>query len=175
MRFLFVFTHQTWPMHFFHAGVIARSLMNEGHEVIWVNCEKTMPGCHVHWILPNAPQDQICNNCTSRGGWLTTIGIKPRSLAEFITEADVEAAFSPLDVSDLDTLRKWEDMGIPVGKLAISSPASASRTITLSDPAPQLAETLPVAISSAIIVNRALMRLLDTVKIDRCILHLGYE
>lgn len=173
MRFLFVYTHQTWPMHYFQAGIMARALINEGHEVVWLNCDKTMTGCHVHWILPHVDPTKICDNCISKTGWIESMGIHPVSFLDFVTKSDVEAAMEPLDVQDLALLTNWTDCGTPVGRLALSSPASASRSISLSNPSEALYASYPVAVSSAIIVNRAVQRLLAKFTIDRAVFHLG--
>jgi hypothetical protein len=173
VRFLFVYTHQTWPMHYFQAGILARAVMNAGHEVIWLNCNQMMPGCHVHWILPNVPPQSICADCVQRTGWLSTIGIEPTGIEVFLTSEDLLAANEAYSERDFAKLASWTDRGCPVGHLSTSSPASATRTLSLSDPAPALLEIMPQAVASGILMNRALGRLLESVHVDRIVLHLG--
>lgn len=177
MNFLVLYTHLTWPMHYFHAGVLARALKNEGHEVLWVTCERTMPGCHAHFIVPNVPREDVCGACTQRRGWLDELGIKNLSLDQWLTEEDREAAREVRGVTDLDALQAWTDGGAPVGIMARSSPVNAARMLSMDDPAPGFLTNYQQSIESAILVNRALQRILPgsehNGRIDRILLHLG--
>ncbi len=177
MNFLVLYTHLTWPMHYFHAGVLARALKNEGHEVLWVTCERTMPGCHAHFIVPNVSREDVCSACTQRRGWLDELGIKNLSLDQWLTEDDREAARQVRSVTDLNVLQAWTDGGAPVGIMARSSPVNAARMLTMDDPAPGFLQNYQQAIESAILVHRALQRILPgsehNGRIDRILLHLG--
>lgn len=173
MKYLVLFTHQTWPMHYFQAGIIARALMNEGHEIFWLNCAKTMPGCHVHWILPNVPSENICNTCVERTSWLHEMGIKPSSLGNYLTTQDYEDAKTVEKKTDLVELSSFMDGDTPIGALALSSPASASRTLSINDPDPALEKSLPTAVASALLVNRALKDFFQRHSVDGIIFHLG--
>ena len=177
MNFLVLYTHLTWPMHYFHAGVLARALKNEGHEVLWVTCERTMPGCHAHFIVPNVSREDVCGACTQRRGWLDELGIKNLSLDQWLTEEDREAARQVRSVTDLDALQAWTDGGAPVGIMARSSPVNAARMLSMDDPAPGFLQNYQQAIESAILVHRALQRILPgsehNGRIDRMLLHLG--
>jgi hypothetical protein len=173
MKYLVLFTHQTWPMHYFQAGIIARALMNEGHEIFWLNCAKTMPGCHVHWILPNVPSEKICNTCVERTSWLHEMGIKPSSLGNYLTSQDYDDAREVEKQKDLIELSSLMDGDTPIGALALSSPASASRTLSIHDPDPALEKSLPTAVASALLVNRALKEFFQRHSVDGIIFHLG--
>ena len=173
MKYLVLFTHQTWPMHYFQAGIIARALMNEGHEIFWLNCAKTMPGCHVHWILPNVPSEKICNTCIERTSWLHEMGIKPSSLGNYLTSQDYDDAREVEKQKDLIELSSWMDGDTPIGALALSSPASASRTLSIHDPDPALEKSLPTAVASALLANRALKEFFQRHSVDGVVLHLG--
>jgi GT2 family glycosyltransferase/SAM-dependent methyltransferase len=173
MKFLVLFTHQTWPMHYFQAGVMARALVNDGHEVLWVNCERVMHGCHVHWIVPTVPADDICNACVTRGSWLDDLGLTHVNLGEFLTDDDRAEARRVAATPDVHTLHDWVDNGCPVGRLSLSAPQSATRTMSIDDPAPAFLGFYQKAVASAVLVNRALEKLFTTQKIDRILIHLG--
>jgi hypothetical protein len=160
-------------MHYFQAGIIARALMNEGHEIYWLNCAKTMPGCHVHWILPNVPSEKICNTCVERTSWLHEMGIKPSSLGNYLTSQDYEDATTVEKKKDLIELSSLMDGDTPIGALALSSPASASRTLSIHDPDPALEKSLPTAVASALLANRALKEFFQRHSVDGVVLHLG--
>jgi hypothetical protein len=173
MKYLVLFTHQSWPMHYFQAGVIARGLMNEGHEIYWLNCAKTMPGCHVHWILPQVPPEDICKTCTERTSWLDYMGIRHESMGAYLSPHDHEDATRTASLEDLVALSTMMDGETPIGSLALSSPASASRSLSILDPDPALKKSLPKAVASALLVNRAILKFLETHRIDGIIVHLG--
>ncbi len=173
MKYLVLFTHQSWPMHYFQAGVIARSLMNEGHEVFWLNCEKTMYGCHVHWILPHVQAQDICNGCVQRTSWLDEMGIKHESMGNYLDPSDYQEASSIEKVTDLLQLHDMVDGDTPIGRLALSSPASASRSLSIHDPDPSLRKSYPSAVASSLLVNRAVGKFLASKQIDGLITHLG--
>lgn len=147
--------------------------MNEGHEIFWLNCAKTMPGCHVHWILPNVPSERICNTCVERTSWLHEMGIKPSSLANYLSDEDYKDASTVEKKTDLIELSSLMDGDTPIGALALSSPASASRTLSIHDPDPALEKSLPTAVASALLANRALKEFFQRQSIDGIVLHLG--
>ena len=173
MNFLVLYTHQTWPMHYFHAGVLARALMNEGNNVLWVNCERTMPGCHAHWIVPSVSPDDICNACESRGSWLDDMGIPHQPLSAFLTDQDRADAERVRQIADIRTLKATMDGDCPIGELSLSSPVSASRMISLDDPSPSFLKRYQDAVASGLLVNRAIARILPQHDIQRMLLHLG--
>jgi len=177
MNFLVLYTHLTWPMHYFHAGVLARGLKNDGHNVLWVNCGKAMPGCHAQFIVPTLPPEDICTACVQRQGWLDEMGIEHHTLDTWLTDEDRAAAAAVRTVTDIRTLEAWMDGDAPVGVMARSSPVNAARMLSMDDPAPGFLENYQRAVESAILVHRALGRLLPgsahNPRIDRMLLHLG--
>ncbi len=173
MRFLVVFTHQTWPMHYFHGGVLARALINEGHEVLWLNCERTMPGCHAQWIVPSIAPLDICATCQDRTRWIRDMGITPRPMSEFLDDADRAAMALAMSCQDLAALASWTDQGTPVGDLSLSSPMSCARMLSIDDPDPSFLPMMQKAVAASIATHRAVRRIIAEEQVQRVIVHLG--
>ncbi len=173
MNFLFLYTHQTWPMHYFHGGVMARALVNEGHTVTWFNCERTMFGCHAQWIVPSMPPDDICTACVQRGSWLDDMGVPHEPMSAYLTDADRADAAGIRQMTDVHALFALRDGDVPIGECALSSPVSAFRMISIDDPVPGFLERYRDAVASALLVNRAVTRFMEQHPVDRVVMHLG--
>ena len=174
MKYLFLYPHQVWPMHYFHGGVLARALINEGHEVLWVNCQRTFPGCHAQWIVPDNPAESVCNDCEQRTNFIADkMGIQPRPLSDWLTDEDRAEAALVREIDDARALQDWMDGDIPVGYYGLSSPASCERMLDLDDMTPTFMPKFRQGVENAILSHRALRKILDEEGIDRVAMHLG--
>jgi hypothetical protein len=162
-----------WRPRFPAILAITQELIDEGHEVIFVGCDSSVPACTANLDHAGA----ICRYCTTRknkGVALLEGRFTKRSLSDYLDGAPIRAlAASTDEIGDVDALRTLEYRGADIGYAAFSSYAYVARKPEPNLANPKVRQVIQRLVNTGKLVYEAIRNAIETEKPDRVILHHG--
>ncbi len=152
---------------------VAQEKIDEGHAVVYVDCEGCLPACAPNILKKRA----ICKYCVARsrkGYHLIRGGVERRKISDYLDPQQIEALeHSKDDFRSIEELRAVEYHGADVGYAALSSYVFTSREITPDLSRDDIRAALQRLINTGKIVWEAYARILRVERPDRVALFNG--
>lgn len=129
MKLLFFAPHSALWVHAFPEALVAESLQQFGHEVIYVGCGRAlhsycvpMAAHGLQWDSDKSLKEKVCSTCDRHKGVIRArFGFKGYDLSSFITEEDGKAAETFVSSATRDNLLTLKFEGLDVGRYALYS------------------------------------------------------
>lgn len=129
MKILFFSPHSALWVHAFPEALIAESLQQSGHEVIYVGCGKAlhsfcvpMAAHGLRWDSETALKEKVCSACDSYKRIIRSrFGFKGYDLSAHITAGDQDDAKSFVSAATRNNMLDLKFEGLDVGRYALYS------------------------------------------------------
>ena len=162
-----------WRPRFPAILAITQQLIDEGHDVVFVGCDASVPACTANLDHARA----ICDYCTTRkekGLDLLEGRFVRRGLSDYLDPAQAKAVRTSTDeIDSVDELRALEYRGADIGYAAFSSYAYTARKPEPNLKNPTVRTVVQRLANTGKLVYEALRQAIEAEKPDRVILHHG--
>lgn len=129
MKILFFAPHSALWVHAFPEALVAKSLQQSGHDVVYVGCgmalhEYCVPmAAHgLHWNSEAPLKAEVCSTCSRNKGIIRShFNLKGHDLSTFVAEEDTKVADSFVSSATRDNVLTLSFQGLEVGRYALYS------------------------------------------------------
>jgi hypothetical protein len=174
MKILFFSVQQGILVHSVPEAIVARSIIEMGHEVSYVTCNTILSDFCVtmsaHGLTVNSSNDEkvnVCKECIKKRDWITgELGVRNYTIEDFIEEGDlvkVNAILSDLTKENIDQL---EINTIPIGRYAAYEFVISHKLNSLSQMNDELFFEYKIHLKNALIISLAAEKVLRIYKPD---------
>jgi hypothetical protein len=152
---------------------IAQELIDAGHDVVLVGCDRSVPACTANLDHARAICD-YCVACRNKGYKLLSGRFTQKNLDDYLDgESRRRAGDGTERIADVDALRALHYRGADVGYAAFSSYAYVARKPEPSLGKPAVARTIERLVRTGKLVYEAMRNAIAAEKPDRVILYHG--
>lgn len=178
MKIVFFAPHSAVWIHSFPEALIAESLKQAGHQIIYVGCGGTlkshcvaMSAYSVPFEAPPSAKGRVCTICRrNRDIIRRSFGFGGPDLEDLVTAEDWAAAEESIRSLPAAQLLGLTLDGIEVGKIALYEMLIQRKRGAL-DLTPEESQRFQASLKNVIVVLRAMGRMLDEMKPDRVVLY----
>jgi hypothetical protein len=174
MKILFFSVQQGILVHSVPEALIARSLIERGHEVSYVTCNTILSDFCVnmsgHGLTVNSSIEEkakLCNECINKRAWITgELGVKNYTIEDFTEERDQNKVNEILSNLIKENIDQFEINTIPIGRYAAYEFVISHKLNSLSKMDDTLFFEYKVHLKNALIISLAAEKLLRMHKPD---------
>jgi hypothetical protein len=180
MKILFFSPHSELWIHAFPEALVAESLQQHGHEVIYVSCGQAFDRFCVpmaaHKMTPDTPaieRQGICDHCRKSDQLLRgALNLRGPTLDEILTSEDRADVDRILEKVDRTNFYDLQCEGVPVGRIALYQVILHHKKFNTDFNDPEWVQYV-VELDNALRSLKAMQRLVERYQPDRILLYNG--
>ena len=180
MKILVFAPHAATWIHAFPEALVAEALSSNGHEIVYVTCDRQFAGYCVAMtsagLPPEAPEarkQEVCNRCRANAGLLRQqFAFRGFDLGAQLTPADAEEIAQRIATVRREEFAATEAHGLPVGRIALYQLLIRRKKMNLSLSDEEWPEYV-LHLTATLRAAAAMRRILSGERPDRILLYNG--